>query len=102
MTADTVDYGEWKSGMRVEAFSFGFLSLANKLSQAAAGWLLGFLLTLIGFVANTDLSEATRDGLKGITLLVPFVGLLISALVISNYPIDSRFHNEIVVELNAR
>ena len=37
MTADTVDYGEWKSGYRVEAFSFGFLSLANKLSIGRSG-----------------------------------------------------------------
>src|SRR3546814_14487374 len=34
MTADAVDYGQWKQGRRVEAYSFGFLSLSSKLGLA--------------------------------------------------------------------
>lgn len=99
MTADCVDFGELKSGHRVEAFSFGFLSLANKLSIGTAGWLLGFMQTRVGFEANLDQSAATLQGLKAILTLAPAAGVLVSALIILFYRINRDYHREIVNEL---
>ena len=101
MTADTVDYGEWKSGYRVEAMTFGFLSLANKLSIGVAGWLLGMLQTWIGFVPNVEQSAATLQGLKGIMTLTPFFGFILSALIILRYRIDPQYHRMILEETAA-
>lgn len=102
MTADTVDFGERSSGHRIEAFSFGFMSLANKLSIGTAGWLLGLLQTRVGFEPNTDLSAATLQGLKGIMTLAPLIGLGLSALVILIYRIDADFHRELLTEVRRR
>lgn len=99
MAADTVDYGEWKSGHRVEAFSFGFLSLANKVSIGGAGWLLGTLQTWVGFVPNTEQSASTLEGLKAILTLTPMIGLGLSAIVITLYRIDTEYHRKILREL---
>jgi len=99
MIADTVDYGEWKSGYRVEAFTFGFLSLANKLSIGAAGWLLGAMQTWIGFVPNVEQSDATLHGLKGIMTLAPLAGIVISALIIFWYRIDADYHKAILAKI---
>lgn len=99
MIADTVDYGEWKSGHRVEALTFGFLSLANKLSIGAAGWLLGAMQTWIGFVPNAEQSAATLQGLKGIMTLAPLTGIVISALIVSWYRIDADYHKGILAKL---
>src|SRR3546814_7467521 len=52
MTADAVDYGQWKQGRRVEAYSFGFLSLSSKLGLALGGGLMGLALDWAGFVSN--------------------------------------------------
>ena len=100
MTADCVDFGELKSGHRVEAFSFGFLSLANKLSIGTAGWLLGFMQTRVGFEANIDQSESTLQGLKGILTLAPAAGVIVSALIILFYRINRNYHKDIVTKLN--
>ena len=99
MVADCVDYGEWKSGYRVEAFSFGFLSLANKISIGTAGWLLGYLQTWVGFEANVEQSESTLQGLKGILTLAPAVGVTLSAIVILTYKINFNYHKHILSEL---
>lgn len=99
MTADTVDYGEWKSGHRVEAFSFGFLSLANKVSIGAAGWVLGALQAWVGFVPNTEQSPSTLEGLKGILTLTPMIGLGLSAIIITLYRIDTKNHRKILRDL---
>jgi len=99
MIADTVDYGEWKSGYRVEAFTFGFLSLANKLSIGAAGWLLGAMQTWIGFVPNVEQSDATLHGLKGIMTLAPLTGFVVSALIIFWYRIDADYHKAILAKI---
>jgi len=99
MTADTVDYGEWKSGHRVEALTFGFLSLANKLSIGVAGWLLGAMQTWIGFVPNAEQSDATLQGLKGIMTLAPLTGIVISALIVFWYRIDADYHKAILAKI---
>lgn len=96
MTADSVDYGEWKSGHRVEAFTFGFMSLGNKLSIGFAGWLLGVMQTYVGFKPNLEQSDATLQGLKGIISIAPAIGLTLSGLCILWYRIDAKFHNQIV------
>src|SRR3546814_12160935 len=41
MTADAVDYGQWKQGRRVEAYSFGFLSMSTNAGLGRAGGLIG-------------------------------------------------------------
>ena len=102
MTADSVDFGEWRSGYRVEAFTFGFVSLVNKLSIAFAGWLLGTLQTMVGFVANVEQSAETLHGMKAILTLTPTVGLVLSALVILRYRLNSKYHKEIIADLSTR
>lgn len=99
MTADTVDYGQSRTGLRIEAFTFGFMSFINKLSIAAGAWLLGMLQTWIGFVPNADQTESTLLGLKAIVTLAPMVGLGLSAIVILKYRIGPEFHSQLLAEL---
>ncbi len=99
MTADTVDYGQYRSGIRIEAFTFGFMSFVNKLSIAAAGFLLGMMQTWVGFVPNIEQSDSTLHGLKVIVTLVPMLGLGLSALIILKYRIDATFHTQLRAEI---
>ena len=56
MLPDTVEYGEWKSGARVEATIFGLVTFAQNL-VALSAILLGLLLDLIGYSAG-DMQSA--------------------------------------------
>ena len=49
---DTVEYGEWRTGVRAEAFVFGFVTLIQKIALGASSAFLGAYLGWAGYVAN--------------------------------------------------
>ncbi len=102
MIADTIDYGEWKYGTRIEAFSFSVLSFANKSSLAIGGGSLGFMMASVGYTANAEQSAEALMGIKTILTLVPAAGFLVSAIVIYFYPIDAKYHQKIREDILAR
>jgi GPH family glycoside/pentoside/hexuronide:cation symporter len=102
MVADSADYGEWKSGHRVEAPLFGLVSLANKTSLAVGTWALAMLLEGIGFEANVDQSPETLTGMRQIMTLVPVVGFAASAVVILFFPFTTREHRKMIEEIEER
>jgi glycoside/pentoside/hexuronide:cation symporter, GPH family len=95
MAADTIDYGEWKYGVRIEALSISILSFANKSSLAIGGGSLGFMMASVGYKANVEQSVEALEGIKSILTLVPLTGFLLSAVVIHFYPIDAKYHQKI-------
>lgn len=102
MVADSADYGEWKSGHRVEAPLFGLVSLANKTSLAVGTWALAMLLEGVGFRANVEQSPETLTGIRQIMTLVPIVGFAASAIVILFFPFTTADHRRMVEEIEAR
>ena len=59
MLPDTVEYGEWKTGHRVESMVFGFATFAQKSAVALSALILGVLLDVIGYQAGIAQSEET-------------------------------------------
>lgn len=102
MVADAADYGEWKTGERIEAPLFGLVSLANKTSLAVGTWALALMLESIGFVANVDQGEETLTGMRQIMTLVPLLGFLGSAAVIVFFPFNTEQHRDMVREIAHR
>lgn len=102
MVADAVDYGEWKTGRRIEAPLFGLVSFANKTSLAVGSWALAGLLEYVGFEANVAQSADTLSGLRQIMTLVPVIGFLASAIVISWFPVTTQAHKEILEDIRRR
>jgi GPH family glycoside/pentoside/hexuronide:cation symporter len=99
MLPDTVEYGEWKSGIRLEATIFGLVTFAQKGAVALSAVLLGFLLDVIGYRAGQVQSTETLDGLRLIIVLVPLVGIAASALCMVFYPLSPQRHADIVRQL---
>lgn len=102
MVADAADYGEWKSGHRVEAPLFGLVSLANKTSLAVGTWALAVLLESVGFVANIQQSPQTLSGMRQIMTLVPLIGFLASAVAIVFFPFNTAQHRAMIREIAQR
>lgn len=102
MLPDTVEYGEWRSGVRVESFAFGLGTLAQKAALGLGAGALGLLLTQIGYVANAEQSPATLEGLKNIMFWFPLAGHLLAMLLMYFYPIHGDLHARIVAEIAAR
>ena len=102
MLPDTIEYGEWKTGVRTESSLYGFMTFAQKGGIAISALILGMLLTNIGFIPNTVQSEETLESLKSLMTFIPLAGVVISFILVYFYPIDSKFHKKLIREINER
>src|SRR6056300_2117052 len=64
MLPDTIEFGEWKTGIRTESSLYGFMTFAQKGAIAIAAFILGVVLTSIGFEPNEVQSAQTISELK--------------------------------------
>jgi GPH family glycoside/pentoside/hexuronide:cation symporter len=99
---DTVEYGEWRSGVRAEAFVFGFVTLIQKIALGASSAFLGAYLAWSGYVANQPQTPETAEAIKLMITLVAAGGLIASALVMHFYRLDAPTHARLVQEIAAR
>ncbi len=102
MLPDTVEYGEWKSGIRTESSLYGFMTFAQKSSIAVAALILGFLLSGIGFEPNQIQSEETISEMKFMMSWIPICGIIISLVLMYFYPISTKFHGELLQRIKER
>ena len=80
MQADTVDYGEWKTGTRAEGGAYSFLSFVRKTGQGIGGALGGAIIAAFGYVSGAP--EQTEQAVQGIKVAAgwaPAVLCLIAA-----------------------
>jgi glycoside/pentoside/hexuronide:cation symporter, GPH family len=96
MLPDTVEYTQWQTGQRHDGKVFGVASFSRQLALGTNGFLLGALLTLVGYEEKSKVqSPEAIAGLKDIMVIVPVIGLLISAAVIWGYRLDRELHAKI-------
>lgn len=103
MEADSVEYGEWRTGYRNEGTTYAVFSFVRKASQALGGavglWIIGW------FGYNGDLAQQSETTLNGIGIamgLLPAVVITLSIVVMHFYPMSDARHREILAELEAR
>ncbi len=80
LVPDTVDYGEWKTGIRAEGSVYTGYTFSRKISAALAGFLPGIMLTQIGYIPHAVQSAGTLLGLRQLIFLWP-CGLAIIAAI---------------------
>ena len=99
---DTVEYGEWRTGVRTEALVFGLVVLGQKSALGIAAGALGVALQQIGYQADTPMSAATSYGLRMLMIAVPLIGSAISLLLIAFYRLDFATHARMVRDIAER
>jgi glycoside/pentoside/hexuronide:cation symporter, GPH family len=102
MLPDTVEYGQFRSGVRDEGLVFGLNQLALKAATGLGIGLLGFLLEAIGYVANEAQAPDTVQGLRLLSTLVPFACSFCAAALIAFYPVDKPLHARLVRAIDWR
>ncbi|WP_260582461.1 MFS transporter [Sphingopyxis sp. PET50] len=102
MLPDTVEYGEWRTGLRSEGLLFGLALLFQKVALGVGAGLFGVALGSVGFVANRHQSAATIEGIRTIMVLIPLAGVGLSAALIFLNPLRRGVHDRIVAEIAAR
>ena len=102
MLPDTIEYGEWRTGIRTESSLYGFMTFAQKGAIAIAIAILGTVLTKIGFEPNEEQTAQTLIDLKSLMSIIPLIGVFISFVLVYFYPIDKKFHQKLIDEIRAR
>jgi GPH family glycoside/pentoside/hexuronide:cation symporter len=99
MLPDTVEYSQWKLGVRREGILFGTFFLFQQLGSAVALFLQGMGLHLVGYVANTEQSARSLAGIRLLMSLVPLIFVAAGVVLISFYGITAERHRQIVQEI---
>jgi GPH family glycoside/pentoside/hexuronide:cation symporter len=102
MLPDTVEYGEWTSGLRAESFVFGLGQFFLKVAMGLGAGLFGLALDLVGYVPNVAQTPQTLQGMKTIMVVMPAVGLALGALAMLFHPLKRGVHESIVEQLAER
>lgn len=101
MAADTVEYGELKTGQRVTGLVFSGALFMLKLGVAVGGWLIGMVLTTYGYNGKAEVQSP--EAIKGIVLsltLLPALGHFLLIPIVSRYRLNRRRCEEIRTELD--
>lgn len=103
LEADTVEYGEWKTGVRTEGITYALFSFTRKTGQAVGGALAAYALAWGGYTAGAAVqSEAAEFGIRAATGLIPAVCALLAIVVMIFYPLTDAKHAEIVAAIAER
>lgn len=103
MVADAIEYDYLLTGERREGAFFGVWSLAAKVTQAMAVFLMGLALQLGGYVPNV--MPQTQSAQLGIEIFLGPVNaamFIIAAIVLYFYPITEERYKEILVQIADR
>lgn len=101
MLPDTVEYGQWKSGIRLESFLFGAFMFVQKMGLGLAAGLFGWALSLAGYSAGAAGSEANSHALPLIILALSGIGLLGSGMAVYLSPLRMGVHEKIRASLQS-
>jgi sugar (glycoside-pentoside-hexuronide) transporter len=99
MVPDTIEYGHWKSGYRSEGIPIAFFSFSQKLGMALAGALAAFILSLTGYVANTELTPLAEEGIRWLFNILPGICSLLCLLSLLFYKLTKDRYEEILEDL---
>ena len=108
MIADTIEYGEWKSGIRTEGLVYSASSFGGKLGNGLGTMVTSLSLSIGGYTARavagngpTGQSEATLNAILFTYIAVPIVLLVCMGAILLFFKLD-REYPAILAELKAR
>jgi glucuronide carrier protein len=103
LQADTVEYGEWRSGVRAEGASYSVLSFMRKAGQGIGGAAAAYTIGFGGYVSGAATqSDAALTSIRVAAGIVPAIVVAGATAVMLTYPLTERAFRTIVAELAER
>ncbi|GAB2758592.1 glucuronide transporter [Sinomonas soli] len=103
LEADTVEYGEWKTGVRSEGIIYSLFSFTRKTGQAIGGALAGYAIAWGGY--NGHAAQQSPQAVLGIQIaagLIPAVLAIAAGVIMFFYDLTDERHAKIVAEIRER
>ena len=93
---DSVEYGEWKTGIRAEGFISSFVSFFSKLGMAVGTFGTAAMLGALGYVANQAQTERVLTGINTFMFWGSGAVCLITGIVFLGYKLSNAKFDEVV------
>ncbi|MEK4439308.1 MFS transporter [Paenibacillus sp. FSL K6-2862] len=101
MLADTVDYGEWKTGMRTEGLVYSAGSLGTKAGSGLGAAFIGWGLALGGYVGGQDtISSTAHTAIQFLFIYLPAIMAILQIIILWFYKLDKSYP-QMIKELEA-
>ena len=88
MMTDTVDYGEWKTGERLTAFTFSGSLFILKLGMSVAGAIAGWILAFYGYQGGENQTESALEGINLLFTIIPAAASLFAFYLVRHYRLN--------------
>ncbi|MCR8642836.1 MFS transporter [Paenibacillus sp. N1-5-1-14] len=101
MLIDTVDYGEWKSGVRAQGLLTAASSFGVKFGMGIGGALTAWILSNGGYVPNATQTESSLNAISFNFIWLPMICFLICSFLLLFYKLD-RVEKQMIGDLGAK
>lgn len=105
LPSDAIEYGQWKTGMRIEGLMFSSMSMGQKAGSGFTSAIMGAILSMAAFDGlKATAAEQTAQAIsviKGFYLYVPIGIWVVMLLIAACYKLD-KFYDKMMRELIER
>lgn len=103
MAPDSIEYGEWSSGIRAPGFIYSTITFANKIGVAVSGWLIGTVLAATGYDGMAAVQPAGVASAVQLSMTVVLVaGAVITVILLIPYDLSQEKYDMIRKEIEDR
>ena len=103
LEADTVEYGEWKTGIRTEGITYALFSFTRKQGQAIGGAAAAYTIGIGGYIADSaSQPDSAITAIRIASGAVPAVVMGIAMAIMLAYPLTESRFRELVREVAQR
>jgi GPH family glycoside/pentoside/hexuronide:cation symporter len=100
--AETIDYGQVKTGKRVSGFAFGGISVCQKIGMGVAGYMVGILLDYFRYVPNQSQSALALQGIALMLSVIPGFFHFLMGMLMFKYRISDDYYTTVKQDMQAQ
>ena len=102
MLPDTIEYDQMQSGLRREGVFSGMWSAGQKIAYAVSPAIVGFALSLSGFVKEGVQPESLNVGVRAVFCLFPAAMILLSFLPFRKYNLTEEEFERVKAQISKK
>ena len=102
LLADTIEYGEWKTGIRNEGMVYSGGSMGIKIGSGLGTAIIGWVLAFGGYVGGADVQAASAlQSIQTLFIYIPMAITVFLIILMLFYRLD-KIYPRIISDLKAR
>ncbi|MCG7584345.1 MFS transporter [Photobacterium sp. OFAV2-7] len=100
---DVIEYGEWKTGLRIDGTCNAIIGFALKVGLALGGIVPGYILDWYEYVPNSlEQSETALFGFELLGIHAPFALMVLGITIMLFYPLTKDKTDKVSADLKTR